>query len=244
MRHRVEVAQALSGGEALGEERVVDTQNLDHAARPADALLDVAAEALGGEAGGLRNVDVGRVPPVHLHPERGVSVLGDGLDGNAADLVEGRPADDGAGAAEEGGVPEVVSVLHDAVEKLAFVGNGAELVEVALEGVGRVEVVRRLEHGELAIAQEPADGHLQEAAGGHVVGVEEGDEWSVEALKSAVDIAGLRVDVVVTRHVADAGIFGEFAELFTLAVVEDIYVELVGRPVNVHGREGGVTHHV
>ena len=175
VRHRVEVAEALRRLEPGSEERIVGAHDLDHAARPANALADVAAEALGGEAGGLRDVDVGGVPAVHLHAQRGVRVFGDGLDGDAADLVERGAAKDGAGAAEEGRVPEVVAVLDDAVEELALVGDGAELVEIALERIGRVEVVRRLQHGQLAVAEEPAHGDLQEAAGGDVIAIEDGD---------------------------------------------------------------------
>ena len=35
-----------------------------------------------------------------------------------------------------------------------------ELPEIALEGIGRIEVVRRLQDGEFGVAQEPTDGHL------------------------------------------------------------------------------------
>ena len=121
------------------------------------------------------NVDVGGVPAVHLHAQRGVGVFGYGFDGDAADLVERGAPEHSAGAAEEGRVPEVVAILHDAVEELAFVGDRAELVEIALEGIGRVEVMRRLQHAQLAVAQEPAHRDLQEAAGGDVVAVEDGD---------------------------------------------------------------------
>ena len=50
--------------------------------------------------------------------------------------------------------------------------------------------------------------------------------------------------VIVTRHVADAGLFGKLAELIALAVVEDVDVELVRRPVDVHRRQRRVLHHV
>ena len=80
-----------------------------------------------------------------------------------------------AGAAEERGVPEVVAVLDDAVEELALVRDHAELVEIALKRIGRIKVVRRLQHAQLVVAQEPAQGDLQEAAGGHVVAIEDGD---------------------------------------------------------------------
>ncbi len=238
--HGVEVAEALGGGEAAREEGVVGAHDLDHAAGPADALLDVSGEALGGEAGGLRDVDVGGVPAVHLHAEGGVGVLGDGLDGDAADLIERGAAEDGAGAAEEGGVPEVVAILDDAVEEFALVGDGAELVQISLEGIGRVEVMGRLQHAQFGIAKEPAEGDLHEAAGGHVVAIEDADEGGVKAGEGAVDVAGLGVLVVVAGHVADAGLFSEGAELGALPVIKDVDVELVGGPVNVHGGERGV----
>jgi hypothetical protein len=51
--------------------------------------------------------------------------------------------------------------------------------QVPLERVGRVEVVRRLDHAEVLVAQQPADGELQEGAGRHVVAVEDGDELAI-----------------------------------------------------------------
>src|SRR5216683_1562724 len=156
-----------------------------------------------------------------------VGVFGYGFDGHAADLIERGTPQHGAGTAEEGGVPEVVSILNDAVEELTFVGDLAELVEIALEGIGRIEVMRRLQHAEFGVAQEPAEGDLQEAAGGDVVAVEDGDVGCIETSEGAVDVAGLGVLVVVARHEADAGLFGESAELFATAVVEDVDVELV-----------------
>ena len=136
----------------------------------------MSGEAFSGEASGLRDVDVGGVPSSHLHAQRCVRVFGDGLFGNAADLVERRTAQDRAGAAKERCVPEVVAVLNYAVEELTFVGDDVELAEIALERVGRVKVMRRLHHGQLGVAHEPADGHLEEAARGHVVGIKDSHE--------------------------------------------------------------------
>ena len=99
--HGVEVAKPLGKLEARRKERIVGAQNLDHAARPANALAHVRRKPLGGQPGRLGNVDVGRAPAVHLHAQRGVRVLGDGLDGDAADFVQRRAAQHGAGAAEE-----------------------------------------------------------------------------------------------------------------------------------------------
>ena len=176
VRHRVEVAEPLRRLQSLGKERVVRAHDLDHAAGPADALLDVSAEALRRQSGRLRDVDVGRVPAIHLHAQRGVRVLSHGLDRDAANLIESGAAKDRAGAAEERRVPEVVAVLNDAVEELALVRNDAELAQIALERIGRIEVVGRLQHPQLAVAQKPPERDLHEAARGDVVAIEDGDE--------------------------------------------------------------------
>src|SRR5216683_7610564 len=69
VRHRVEVAEPLRRAESASEEWIVGAHDLDHAACPANALLDVSAQPFGGEARGLGDVDVGRVPTVLLHAQ-------------------------------------------------------------------------------------------------------------------------------------------------------------------------------
>src|ERR1700685_1834630 len=98
-----------------------------------------------------------------------MGVLGHSLDRDAANLIESRSAQDRAGTAEERRVPEVVAVLNDAVEELALVRNDAELTQVAFERIGRIKVVRRLQHPQLAVAQKPTERDLHEAARGNVV---------------------------------------------------------------------------
>src|SRR3981081_3305664 len=173
VKRGVEVAEALRDAEAAAEQRVVSTQDRCHATGPTNALADVAGEGFGGEPGCLSDVDVGGIPAGTLEPKRGVGVLGDSVLRDASDLFQRSAADHGAGAAEESRVPEIVSVLHDAVEKTALVRCGAELVEVALKRIGGVEVMRRLHESEVAIGEKPAHGELQKAAGGHVIAVED-----------------------------------------------------------------------
>src|SRR6202044_3026258 len=148
----------------------------------------------------------------------GVCVFGDGFYGDAADFVEGFAAKNGAGAAEEGGIPEIVAVLDDAVEELILVGNDVELAEIALEWIRRIKMVRRLQHGQVAVADEPAHGHLQEAARGHVVAVEDGDVRRGQRLERGVDIAGLGVEIVGTNLVSDASLESEVGKFFAAAV--------------------------
>ena len=75
-----------------------------------------------------------------------------------------------------------------------------------------------------------------------MVRIENRNERGVQPLQSAVDIAGLGMGIVVTRHVADTRLFTERAELFALAVIEDVDVQLFGGPINVHRRQRGVAH--
>ncbi len=50
------------------------------------------------------------------------------------------------------------------------------------------------------------------------------------------------MQIIVARHVTDTGLFGEPAELVAATVVEDVDVELVGRPVDIHCGQGRVLY--
>ena len=52
MQHRIQVAKPLLPIEAAPEQRIVDPQDLRHAALPADALADVQHQPLGRKASG------------------------------------------------------------------------------------------------------------------------------------------------------------------------------------------------
>ena len=82
------------------------------------------------------------------------------------------------------------------------------------------------------VAYKPADSHLQEAAYGDMVAVENGNKFPVHQPESMVDVAGLGMVVLLTLDVADAGSFGEGAEFRTAAVVKNPDMELVRRPVD------------
>jgi hypothetical protein len=173
-----------------------------------------------------------------------VGVLGDGLDGDAADLHQRCAPQHRAAAAEERGVPQVVAVLHQAVEQLGLVGHDAEGLQVALDRVGRVEEVRRLQHRQLQVAQEGAHRHLQERARGHVVAVEDRDELAIRARQRRVEVAGLGMQVVAAGEVAHAAGLAELPELLAAAVVEQVDPQLVDRPVHRLGRQHRAAHHI
>ena len=246
VHHGVEVAQPLRQAESAGKQRIVQTQDLRHPPRPAHALTHVAGETLGSQSGSLWNIDIGRVPAVLLHGQRSMRVFCNRLGCDTADFRQGTSAQHGAGAAEaaeESRIPEVIAVLHDTVKQLAFVGNGVELLEIALEWIGRVEVVRRLQQAQFPVAQKPAHRHLQKAARGHVVAIEDGHVRRVRLAERAVDVARFCALVVVARHVTDVGRLGKGAEVLPLAVIEKENVQFFRRPVDVARRQCGVAHH-
>ena len=101
-----------------------------------------------------------------------------------------------------------------------------------------------LQHGQLGVAQEPAGADLQEGACGHVVAVEHGDEFARSDLERLVDVAGLGIAVVIARQVADADLGAEVAELLAAPVVQHVHLEFFARPVQAHGSEGRLLHHL
>ena len=232
VQHRVEVAKALRPAQALAEQRVVDAKDLGHAARPANALPDMARQAFGRQARRLRQREVRGAVAEPMDLERGVRVFGHRLGGDTADLFADGPPQHGARAAKEGRVPEVVAVLDEAVEQLAFVRHCAEGIEVLLERIGREEVVRQLHHAELGLAVEPAQCDLHERPRRDVVAVEDGDELTAGVLQRGVDVAGLGVLVVGAGDVRDTDRLAEHAELFAPPVVQHEDVDLVARPVD------------
>ena len=102
-----------------------------------------------------------------------------------------------------------------------------------LEGVHVVEVLGRLDDGDRRVV-EVAQGVGQELGARYVVGVQDRDELGVEVLDRVVEVAGLRVGVVLAREVVGPEGLGERGHPRPLAVVED--PRFVGRPQR--GRRG------
>ena len=81
----LQVTDALADTEPGPEQRVVDAQDLQHAARPADALADMQDQPFRRQASGQRQLDIGRGPAAPVQPERGMRVFGHRLRSEAAD---------------------------------------------------------------------------------------------------------------------------------------------------------------
>ena len=237
VQHRVQVAEPLPEAQPAADQRIVDPQDLRHAARPARTLADMERQPLGGEAGGEPHVDVGGVPAEALQLERGVRILGHRLAGEAIGVLQRLAPQDRARSAEEGRVPQVVARLDGAVEQVALARQVLHHHQVPLHRIGRVEMVRGLQHAELGIALEPANGELEEGARRDVIRVEHADQLRVGLLHRLVEVARLGVKIVVARDVAAADRLGEIGELLPAPVVQDVHREAILRVIHSHRRE-------
>ncbi|MCY1381849.1 hypothetical protein D9M69_698070 [compost metagenome] len=82
------------------------------------------------------NGEIGRIEATAIELECRVRILRHGFGGDAADFQQVSPPDDRARAAEKCCVPQVVAVLHQAVEQLTFIGYRAKGIEVFFERIG------------------------------------------------------------------------------------------------------------
>src|SRR3982751_3746200 len=110
MNNAVEIAKTLWQIETAREKRAFCPKDLHHAARPANALPHMSRQTAGGQTGCLRNSKVRRIPTKALQPQSCVRVLCHRFNCNTANLFECFAPDNRAGAAEESGIPKIVSV--------------------------------------------------------------------------------------------------------------------------------------
>src|SRR5262249_15857585 len=104
----------------------------------------------------------------------------------------------------EARIPEIVPVLYKTMEKLSFIGDFAELPEIALEWVRRIEVMRGLHHAQLSIACKPAECRLQERASGNMVGIENGNIFPVREAERMINVSSFGVCDTVAGDVTGA----------------------------------------
>ena len=167
-----------------------------------------------------------------MQTQRGVRIFGHRFHGDTANFIQRLTPDDRTRPTEEGRIPHIVAVLHQAVEQRTFVRRFTETPQVTFKRVWREEVVRRLHHRQLFILQEPAHGHLQERARRHVVAVEDGDELAFRQLQRVVDVPRFCMFMRCTRDILNADVFRKLAKFFTGAVIKDPHFHLVFRPVD------------
>ena len=75
-------------------------------------------------------------------------------------------------------------------------------INVPFKRIGRIEVLRSLNQGDVFILEKSANCHLQECAGRNVISIKNRNEISVSARHRMVKITRFRVPIIFTRDVA------------------------------------------
>lgn len=99
--------------------------------------------------------------------------------------------------------------------------------------------MRRLQHRQFRVLEEPAHGDLQKRAGRHVVGIKHGDVFAIGGLERFVQVTGLGVVIVFTGQVANTDLLAELAKVFSAAVIKYVDTQFVSRPINGLRRKNG-----
>ena len=121
MQHGIQVAKPLPKAKAFAKQRVISTKDLCHSPCPANTLADMPRQTLSGQASRLRNSQVSRVIAQAIELQGCMCIFGHRLNGDPTNLFQRPTLDDGARATEECRIPQVIAVLNQPIEQLAFV---------------------------------------------------------------------------------------------------------------------------
>lgn len=217
VRRGDEVHQPLVEGElAPGAQRAVGEQDLEASGRPAQLLLRVGLDGVRSVPGGEDVGDVDAAPAALVQHQRRPHVLGLGVGVQAADVVDGRPAEDHVRTDTEGGVEVVPARLDEPVE------HGLHVARAAGDEVAQVAVVlRRLDERHSCVGEE-RHGLDQEPGVGDEVGVEDAEVVGLHLAERVVHVAGLRAAAAEPAQVVHADPRGHVAHVVAAAVVEDV----------------------
>ncbi len=163
---------------------------------------------------------IGAGPALAVHPDRGVDVLGHAVDAHAADRAERVDPDHRARPAPERRTPAVLRGGDHAIEDRLFVEYLAVTPSLMLERFEVIEVLRRLDEGQLRIVEIRQE-RGQEAGRRDVVRVEDADDVGVDVLERVVQVPRLGMLVGRPRDVARAERHGKLADLLAVPIIED-----------------------
>ena len=243
VEHGAEVAQPLLEGQPAPEQRIIEAENLRHTARPAGTLDHVEYQTLRCQPRRQRNIDKRRFPAATLHFQRGVRIFCHRLNGKTANLFQRATADHRTRAAEEGGVPVIITLLDWTVKQHPFVGDITPHRQVTFKGVRRIEVVRRLHQRQHGIFQEPANGGLKKNTRRHVVAVKYANQLTLGDFHRVVEVTCFGVVMLGTGNIPDAHVLSENGKFPTAAVIEKIDFYFISWIINTLSCQHRVTHH-
>ena len=88
VEHGVDIAQPLSKLQPFTGERVIETEDLHHPARPANTLTDMRRQTFGRQPRRLRNTHICRGVATTVQTQRSMRIFGYRFDSNAANLIQ------------------------------------------------------------------------------------------------------------------------------------------------------------
>lgn len=163
------------------------------------------------------------LPSMHILRETNLS--------STANLFESSAPVHGIGTDANGSTPLVSVDLNDTIEKL--LGSAGTLLDPSLI-VSDSEVLRTLHDGGLVIRHVLDDELTEEIRAGAEIGVEDSKVVAVGAGESPAEVTGLaKTRTIVANDVVEAVRFSQGTNGIGSAVVEDIDLELGGRPVEL-----------
>ncbi|GBR06600.1 hypothetical protein AA0323_1452 [Asaia siamensis NRIC 0323] len=109
------------------------------------------------------------------------------------DFLQGTSTDYSAGATKEGCVPEIIPVLDQAIEKIAFRWHEGAVGKIALKRIGRIEMMRCLYQRETLIGHEWTHGLDKKVTLGYVIAVKNRNEIALGQGHRMIEIARLCV---------------------------------------------------
>ena len=182
---------------------------------PAELLLAVGLDGVGGLADGELLGLEDRAPASFVQEDRGPDVLRLGLGVDPADVLYGRAAEQHVGADAERRVELVAPWLDEPVENHLDEPRapGDDVVEVAVN-------LRRLHEGHVRVLHERKR-LIKEVGFGHEVCIEDDEELGLGHRQGVVDVAGLGPGAAEAAHVAAAEGLGQVPNLIRVPVVQD-----------------------
>src|SRR5690606_42123839 len=114
-----------------------------------------------------------------MQSQRGVRVFGHRFHCKAANLLQCTTSQHGTRTAKKSGIPQIISILNQAVEQGVLVGLLAKMVQVALERIRREKMVRRLHQRQTRVLSEFASSLDKERTRWHVITGKNGHQVTI-----------------------------------------------------------------
>src|SRR5258708_38380464 len=107
---------------------------------------------------------------------------------DATDLIECSAPQYSARPAEKGRIPEVITILYEPMEEFPLSWHSAELPEVSLKRVGRIELMWCLQQSEIEVPLKPSQRHSKKRTRRNMVAIKDCDKFAACVLQCIIDV--------------------------------------------------------